>query len=123
MKRKIFILLIVMCVCISGCKKNYINQNTQSVNTTIIKSITQQDAISRVEKIAGTVGKGYHLDFDHMQTVNNTQYYVIHLYEIVIDNEKTGDSHTATYGWYYVDKETGDVYLLDLPSNNLVKIS
>jgi hypothetical protein len=123
MKRKIFLLLIILCLCVSGCKKHYINEATQSSNATVIKSITQQDAFTKVKNIVGNPGKGYHLDFDHMQMVNNKQYYVMHLYEIVIDDKETGDSHTATYGWYYVDKETGDVYQLNLPSNNLVKIS
>jgi hypothetical protein len=39
-------------------------------------------------------------------TDENTSY-VIHLYEIVDDGTA---SHTATFAWYAVDKETGEVY-------------
>lgn len=33
--------------------------------------------------------------------------YLIHLYEVVIDEPDTGIGHTVTYGWYTVDKEKG----------------
>ncbi|MEK4207148.1 hypothetical protein [Paenibacillus sp. FSL R10-2788] len=35
--------------------------------------------------------------------------YTIHVYEIVIDNQTTGEGHTATFNWYDVDKTTGAV--------------
>lgn len=35
--------------------------------------------------------------------------YVIHLYEFVVDEEDTGIGHTVTYGWYLVDKVTGEI--------------
>ncbi|WP_343226606.1 stalk domain-containing protein [Paenibacillus dendritiformis] len=34
--------------------------------------------------------------------------YVIHVFKIVVYPE-TGDGHTATFGWYYVDKMTKKV--------------
>lgn len=33
--------------------------------------------------------------------------YIFHLYEFVIDEPETGIGHTVTYGWYWVDRETG----------------
>ena len=37
------------------------------------------------------------------------QSYVIHLYEFVLDEADTGTGHFVTYGWYSVDKESGEV--------------
>lgn len=37
------------------------------------------------------------------------QYYLIHLYEFVLDDEETGIGHTVTYGWFSVDRETGEI--------------
>lgn len=33
--------------------------------------------------------------------------YLVHAYEIVVDDPET--AHTATWGWYHVDKKTGKV--------------
>ncbi|MDD3174360.1 MAG: hypothetical protein PHF63_12015, partial [Herbinix sp.] len=35
--------------------------------------------------------------------------YLIHLYEFVVDEPETGIGHTVTYGWYTVDKESGEI--------------
>jgi hypothetical protein len=35
--------------------------------------------------------------------------YLVHAYEIVIDDPETEAGHTATWGWYYVDKKTAKV--------------
>jgi tetratricopeptide (TPR) repeat protein len=36
--------------------------------------------------------------------------YIIHVYEFVVDNPKTGEGHTTTWGWYGVNKQTRVVY-------------
>ncbi|UOQ43339.1 hypothetical protein MUN89_15620 [Halobacillus salinarum] len=36
--------------------------------------------------------------------------WVYHVYEIVIDNPETKEGHTATWGWYAVDPNTGYIY-------------
>ncbi|MEW9052821.1 MAG: hypothetical protein AB2392_16795 [Neobacillus sp.] len=36
--------------------------------------------------------------------------YIIQVYEIVIDDPKTGAGHTATWGWYGVNKTTKEIY-------------
>lgn len=95
--------------------------NTISENQ-VDKTITQEDALTIVSKIVGTLPKGYHLSFDHIQKVDNKEYYVIHFYEVVVDNPQTGESHTATYEWYYVDKITGMVYKLDIASDSLIEV-
>ncbi len=37
------------------------------------------------------------------------QYHLIHEYEFVVDNPKTGAGHTATSNWYQVDIDTGEI--------------
>ncbi|MDR4948998.1 hypothetical protein [Neobacillus cucumis] len=36
--------------------------------------------------------------------------YIIQVYEFVVDNPSTGEGHTATRGWYGVNKQTKVVY-------------
>ena len=35
--------------------------------------------------------------------------YLIHLYEFVLDEPDTGIGHTVTYGWYTIDKTSGEI--------------
>lgn len=45
-----------------------------------------------------------------MEDYDDTEnYYLIHLYEFVIDELDTGIGHTVTYGWYKVYKDTGQI--------------
>lgn len=39
--------------------------------------------------------------------------YLIHLYEFVVDEADTGIGHTVTYGWYTVDRKTGNIKIHD----------
>ncbi|MCJ7688666.1 MAG: hypothetical protein MUO60_05025, partial [Clostridiaceae bacterium] len=41
--------------------------------------------------------------FDHEDTVDGVKYFVIQVYDIVVD-------HTATRGWYFVNKNNGKVF-------------
>lgn len=36
--------------------------------------------------------------------------FIIHVYEFVVDNPSTGEGHTATWGWYGVNKKTKAIY-------------
>jgi hypothetical protein len=47
------------------------------------------------------------VEYDHD---NENGDYVIHVYDIVIDNPETKEGHTATRGWYGVDPDNGFVY-------------
>ena len=42
-------------------------------------------------------------------TDDTTGYYLFHLYEFVVDDIDTG-RHTVTYGWYWVNPYTGDIW-------------
>ena len=47
------------------------------------------------------------VEYDHD---NENGDYVIHVYEVVIDDPETKEGHTATWGWYGVDPDNGFVY-------------
>ncbi|MBQ4870733.1 hypothetical protein IHQ11_30560 [Priestia megaterium] len=44
--------------------------------------------------------------YDHVDDSGN---YIIHVYENVVDNEETGEGHTATQGWYQVSPSDGSI--------------
>jgi len=48
----------------------------------------------------------YYLVYEGVQEEKD---YLIHLYEFVLDDPDTGIGHTVTYGWYTVDKTTGEI--------------
>lgn len=67
-------------------------------------SVTEDQAIKLVKnKLEIGSSSTLHVGVDHLE--GNS--YVVHVYEVVIDDAKTGDGHTATWGWYYVDKTSG----------------
>ncbi|MEK5358036.1 hypothetical protein [Paenibacillus sp. FSL L8-0709] len=71
------------------------------------KGITALQAIEKVKSVYGNkIPKNYHVSMEEIDEDGN---YLVHVYEIVIDNKVTGDGHTATFGWYIVDKFTGDI--------------
>ncbi|MBK5242104.1 hypothetical protein [Clostridium sp.] len=41
--------------------------------------------------------------FDHEETVDGVKYFVIHVYDVVVD-------HTTTRGWYFVNQNNGNVF-------------
>ncbi|MGG0590269.1 hypothetical protein ABEY80_10545 [Priestia megaterium] len=46
------------------------------------------------------------VEYDHVDDSGN---YIIHVYENVVDNEETGEEHTATQGWYQVSPSDGSI--------------
>jgi len=66
-------------------------------------SITPNQAIKLVKAKYGYNNPSIYVEVDHMEGNN----YVVHVYEVVMDDEETG--HTATYNWYYVNKTTGKI--------------
>ncbi|MFE0561193.1 hypothetical protein ACFW1D_01675 [Priestia megaterium] len=46
------------------------------------------------------------VEYDHLDDSGN---YIIHVYESVVDNEETGEGHTATQGWYQVSPSDGAI--------------
>jgi tetratricopeptide (TPR) repeat protein len=48
-----------------------------------------------------------HVKYDHDAQNGD---YIVQVYEVVVDDPKTGQGHTATWGWYGVNKTTKTVY-------------
>ncbi|MDQ0496912.1 stalk domain-containing protein [Paenibacillus brasilensis] len=72
----------------------------------INKNITKAQAVKLVkEKYFPKAPSQLIIEVDN--TEGNT--YLIHAYEVVIDDPNTGAGHTATWGWYYVDMKSGKV--------------
>jgi len=76
-------------------------------------------AARKTVKIAGNM----HFEMTEERVENGRTYYVVHGYEVVVDDEKTGSGHTATFGWYCVDKKTGSVYELDMATDKIVPLA
>lgn len=51
----------------------------------------------------------YYLVYE--DTEDSSGYYIFHLYEFVLDDQETGIGHTVTYGWYWVNPSTGDIWV------------
>lgn len=50
----------------------------------------------------------YYLAYE--DTDESTGNYLYHLYEFVLDDTDSGIGHTVTYGWYWVNPYTGDMW-------------
>lgn len=74
--------------------------NSSGAWTNNISYMSSAEAEQKVREYLINTGKYIPsiIEFDHEE--NNA--YVIHCYDIIVD-------HTATSGWYYVDKSTGNV--------------
>jgi len=75
--------------------------------------VTEEEAVTLVYKKIKKDADKYKLHFMIDDPVDN--YYVIRAYEDM-------ETHIATYGWYYVDRYTGDVYKYDVAEVSLEKI-
>lgn len=92
-------------------KNDYSNEiknqqtNQEEKNKTENDGITKDKAIQMVKQLVKANCK---YQYDHDETHNSRAYYIIHVYESATD-------HTATLGWYAVDKNNGKIYdfLLD----------
>jgi len=89
----------------------------------VIQTISKEEAINIASKIVGELPKGYHLDYDSIQKIDNKEYHMIHFYETIIDNQQTGASHKATCEWYYIDISDGNIYRMDTATGKLVKVT
>lgn len=61
------------------------------------------------------------LEVDRQDTRKGRNYFVVHGYHLVIDDPKTQEGHTATFGWYFVDCATGAVFLWNQITDKLVR--
>jgi hypothetical protein len=71
------------------------------------------------EKLGFKPAKRRFLLFDHVEERGGREYLVLHGYDLVIDDPTEGTGHTATWGWYYVDAQSGEAFEWDLAADQL----
>ena len=83
--------------------------------------ITPEEALQIVaRKLGRSKVKNTHLAVDHTEDRDGRSYHVIHGYDVVVDDEKTGEGHTATWGWFFVDQKSGAAYKWDIAEDKLI---
>ncbi|QTL51960.1 hypothetical protein [Priestia aryabhattai] len=71
------------------------------------QTVSQEQAIQLVREQQGiSEDSPLLVEYDHVDDSGN---YIIHVYESVVDNEETGEGHTATQGWYQVSPSDGSI--------------
>ncbi|MEH6916918.1 hypothetical protein V7Y60_22840 [Priestia megaterium] len=71
------------------------------------QTVSQEQAIQLVRDQQGiSEDSPLLVEYDHLDDSGN---YIIHVYESVVDNEETGEEHTATQGWYQVSPSDGSI--------------
>lgn len=73
--------------------------------TNFVKIVSQTEPEVYYYKLADA---DYYLIYEG--TEEESGYYLIHLYEFVLDEPNTGIGHTVTYGWFRIDPETREIY-------------
>lgn len=131
-KLKIYIMLFVSMICLMGYsqpKEAYGSSEKllffTALDCSVLKQmITPMDALDMVkDKFASNFVKvfsegktgtyfyrleaaDYYLVYEGLEEEG---FYLIHLYEFVTDEPETGLGHTYTYGWYRVNRLTGEI--------------
>ncbi|MCF8889493.1 hypothetical protein [Priestia megaterium] len=71
------------------------------------QTVSQEQAIQLVRDQQGiSEDSPLLVTYDHVDDSGN---YIIHVYENVVDNEETGEEHTATQDWYQVSPSDGSI--------------
>lgn len=124
MKCQLITLIIVLIVSsVTGCSAPGETPDNAPIHNVASDAVESGDrAVDIIFDIVGKLPKGYYLNFDHIQDLDGKKYFVVQHYEGVIDNPETGDGHSVTIAWYYVEKASGDVYILDIKSNELLPV-
>lgn len=82
-------------------EKNVTNMHSKTLNIRDAENVVRKLVLSNSSKTTK-------VQFDHEQTVDGVKYLVIHVYDLIKDNENT--SHSATKGWYYVNPTNSKVF-------------
>lgn len=80
----------------------------------INKPITKEQSIQNVENylIQNQKYVPSKIEVELNDDINYNNVFIIHCYDMISD--KDGGGHTATSGWYYVDRSTGNVIKCDI---------
>ena len=117
--RTVLLLILILCNQYSGMNESKLKGDVTRIER---EYLTEQEALDLVKKEFATnfikvfredESYFYRLDFADYYLVSEgpegDRYYLIHLYEFVVDEEDTGIGHTVTYGWFAVDRRTGEI--------------
>lgn len=72
--------------------------------TNFIKTSLEEDLNYYFYKLDNA---NYYLVYEN---IDDRGYYLFHQYEFVLDDMDTGIGHTVTYGWYWVNPYSGDMW-------------
>ncbi|MCT8977752.1 hypothetical protein N4T77_14220 [Clostridium sp. CX1] len=78
--------------------------------------VTADQAVKIAAKYVTNKGTNTKFSFDHEDSRNGVNYYVIHAFEDMGD-------HVATLGWYYIEKGYGKAYEWDLAEDQLIPLN
>jgi len=85
--------------------------------------ITPEEAVRIVaEKLRYKAAKNSHLVLDLTEQREGREYHVLQGYNLVITDPANQTGHTATWGWFFVDTQTGAAFHWDLVEDKLVAI-
>ncbi|KGM95075.1 hypothetical protein IRP63_01770 [Clostridium botulinum] len=100
-------------------KSKNIEINSQTMNKNINKRINNQQAEEMIKNYIKSTSQeiaNLKVEYDHDDVKLGIKYFVIHVYCVVED-------HTATMGWYYVNKQNGKCYKWDLTEDSLIPLT
>lgn len=120
---KMFYLMFVFAVVLllTSCKTNNDNNSSEkNINSDVLSSmqtsLSEEDAVDLITKIIGNANGKRIIDINGSKTVDNVVYYVVHAYSLSIPLDEEGTQISYTYGWYYVNRLTGQAYEYDMTS-------
>lgn len=96
-------------------KEDNADKNSDYSNSGI-DTITEEKAVELTSKYYRTKNENTKFVFDHEDIKNNEIYYVIQVFDNMED-------HSATMGWYYVNKKSGKIYEWDLGEDKLIPVN
>lgn len=99
---------------------------SNSLNTSSMDSKGNSLSVEEAQKILkskieNNSNSKVNINYDHLQEKNDNKYYVFQVFTAVNTNS-SNENHSNTLGWYYVNTNTSEVYILDLNTNILNSI-
>lgn len=110
--KKITVSLFIILALFTSC--NYNNDDTSKISSSFNESIIEKDAINTITKKIGNNNGSRFIEIDRSETADGVDYYVVHAYSLGKPLDEEGTQMTYTYGWYYVNKKTGQAYECDM---------
>ena len=122
-RKSIIILFIIhLTALLSSCEAIYPADNTANVQTSISSTtnpvpISEQEAIQMITDRIGTNNGTRIIEVDDSKVINDHEYYMIHAYSLGKPMGDEGIQVSYTFGWYYVDKFSRQIFQMDAGGN------